>query len=52
MDDEYEEWLADVADRLNCEPEELEEGYPHLRPLLFDAGASASEAADALRTGM
>jgi hypothetical protein len=52
MDDEYEEWLAEIADLLNCEPEELEEGYSHLRSLLFDTGASASEAADAIRSGM
>ena len=50
--DEYEEWLADLADRLNCDTDEVEYQYPNLRPLLFDSGASASEAADAIRSGM
>jgi len=52
MDPDYEEWLADLADRLNCDTEEVEYQYPHLRSLLFDTGASASEAADAIRSGM
>ena len=47
----WEKWIADVAERLSCEPEDLEETYSQLRPLLYDAGASPAEAADYLRSG-
>jgi hypothetical protein len=48
----YDEWLKEVADSLNIEPEDVEDWYPQLKPLLYDAGASPREAADAVRTGM
>lgn len=48
----YEAWLQEVANSLNCEPEEVEDWYPQLKPLLFDSGASPGEAADAVRQGM
>lgn len=49
---DYETWLAQVAEELNCEPEQLEDEYSQLRPLLYDAGASPREAADAVRSGV
>jgi hypothetical protein len=48
----YENWLAELAEILNLEPESLDEDFPQLRPLLYDGGLSPNEAADCLRSGM
>ncbi len=46
----YESWRAEVAQILGYdEPLHLEEDYPQLRPLLYDARLSPVEAANALR---
>lgn len=52
MNGDYATWLQEVANSLNIEPEDVEEWYPQLKALLYDSGASSSEAADAVRTGM
>lgn len=48
----YSEWLHELADWLNEEPEAVEDAYPQLRALLYEAGMTPREAADCIRTGM
>ncbi len=49
MSDSFDEWLSEVADALNIEPEDVFEYFPQAKELLYDTGASAREAADFIR---
>lgn len=46
----YETWLAEVARILGCEPEDVEDAFYNVRPLLYDARMSPMEAADFVRS--
>ncbi len=48
-DDRWRTWLAEVAELLNIEPEEVLASFYQTRELLFETGASPREAADFLR---
>lgn len=46
----FEDWLAEVADLVHMDPEELRD-YSSQIPLLYNARMSPNEAADFIRMG-
>jgi hypothetical protein len=51
-DSSYSEWLNEVAEIVGEDPAAIDEAFSQLRPMLYDAGASPREAADAIASGV